>query len=112
MHRPILFLSTSTLDNFLNKLILFVSGASLLRGLGRMHTVARNLQDYEELVVALLQTKRNGVQSLVRDVRAIRSDCTLWNTEAWVRAIESLALHSFDVRSIGASMHVIASATA
>jgi hypothetical protein len=82
----------------------------LLRGLGRMHTVARNLKDYEDIVVALLQTGRHSVRSLVGDLRAVRHDCTLWNVAAWVKGIEALALRSYEVRSIGDSKHVISAA--
>ncbi len=76
-----------------------------------MHTVARNLRDYEDLVVALLQTQRDSVRSLVEDVRAARHESVLWNAGAWVKGIETLALRSYEVRSLGGSMHVIASAT-
>jgi hypothetical protein len=76
-----------------------------------MHTVARSIQDYEDLVVALLQTQRASVRSLVGDLRAIRNECSLWNAAAWVEAFETLALRSYEVRSMGGSMHVIASAT-
>ncbi len=77
-----------------------------------MHTVARNLQDYEDLVVALLHTQRDSVRSLVEDVRAVRNECMLWNAGAWVKGIEALALRSYEVRSLGGSMHVIASVAA
>ena len=82
----------------------------MLRGLARMHTVARSLQDYEDIVVALLHPERRSVRALVGDVRAIRPNCTLWNAGAWVKAIEALALRSYEIRSIGDSMHVISSA--
>jgi predicted O-linked N-acetylglucosamine transferase (SPINDLY family) len=91
--------------------LIFAVGASLLRGLGPMHTVARNLRDYEDLVVALLQTQRDSVRALVEDVRAARHESVLWNAGAWVKGIETLALRSYEVRSLGGSMHVIASAT-
>jgi hypothetical protein len=77
-----------------------------------MHTVARDLQDYEDLVVALLQTQRVSVRALVRDVRAVRDGCTLWNAGAWVEGIETLALRSYEVRLTGGGMHVIASTAA
>ena len=76
-----------------------------------MHTVARNLRDYEDLVVALLQTQRDSVRSLAEDVRAARHKSVLWNAGAWVKGIETLALRSYEVRSLGGSMHVVASAT-
>lgn len=79
----------------------------MLRGLGRMHTVARNLKDYEDIVVALLQTGRRSVRSLVADLQAVRHDCALWNAGAWAKGIEALALSSYEVRSMGDSMHVI-----
>lgn len=76
-----------------------------------MHTVARSIQDYEDLVVALLQTHRASVRSIVGDLRAVRNECSLWNAGAWVEAFETLALRSYEVRSMGGSMHVLASAT-
>jgi hypothetical protein len=91
---------------------MFSAGASLLRGLGRMHTVARNIQDYEDLVVTLLQTQRDSVRSLVGDLRAVRNGCSLWDAGAWAKGIETLALRSFEVRSIGGGMHVIAATAA
>lgn len=97
---------------FVNLILTFLVGASLLRGLGRMHTVARNIQDYEDLVVTLLQTQRNSVRSLVGGLRAVRNGCSLWDVGAWVKGIETLAQRSFEVRSIGGGMHVIATSTA
>ena len=77
-----------------------------------MHTIARNLQDYEDLVVALLHTQHGKVRSLVEDVRAVRNESMLWNAGAWSKGMEALALRSYEVRSLGGSMHVVASAAA